>query len=79
MPVVLMLLGGGRDLEEMGVMARDRALCEAAGLVDVAALSMLDDWLRRAGVRSSGRVSSGCRRGAGSRSCAGTVRSGTTM
>ena len=33
LPLVLMLLGGGTDLEDIGVIARDRALREAAGSI----------------------------------------------
>ena len=54
LPVVLMLLGGGRDLEDIGVIAGDGALREAAGLTDVPAASTLGDWLRRTGASEAG-------------------------
>ena len=46
---VLMLQGGGRDLGDIGVIARDKALRQAAGLKKVPAASTLGDWLRRVG------------------------------
>jgi hypothetical protein len=46
---VLMLQGGGRDLGDIDVIARDKALREAAGLKKVPAASTLGDWLRRVG------------------------------
>jgi len=49
LPTVLMLQGGGRDLGDIGVIARDKALRQAAGLQKVAAGSTLGDWLLRAG------------------------------
>ena len=49
LPLVLMLLGGGTDLADIGVIAGDRALREAAGLGAVPAASTLGDWLRRTG------------------------------
>ena len=54
LPLVLMLLGGGRDLADIGVIAGDRALCEAAGLREVPASSTLGDWLRRRGNSAAG-------------------------
>jgi len=47
---VLMLQGGGRGLDDMRVVARDRALRRAADLKKVPAPSTLGDWLRRAGL-----------------------------
>jgi hypothetical protein len=49
LPLVLLLQGGGRDLEDIAVIARDRALREAAGLGRVPAATTLGDWLRRTG------------------------------
>ena len=49
LPLVLLLQGGGRDLEDIAVIAGDRALREAAGLRKVAAATTLGDWLRRTG------------------------------
>jgi hypothetical protein len=49
LPLVLMLQGGGRDLEDIAVIAGDRALREAACLVKVPAATTLGDWLRRTG------------------------------
>ena len=49
LPVLLMLLGGGRDLGDIAVIANDGALREAAGLSRVAAPSTLGKWLRRTG------------------------------
>jgi len=49
LPLVLLLQGGGRDLEDIGVIARDRALREAAHLWKMPAATTLGDWLRRAG------------------------------
>lgn len=49
LPLVLMLQGGGRDLEDIAVIARDRALREAAELSKVPAATTLGDWLRRTG------------------------------
>ncbi len=49
LPAVLMLLGGGRDLDDIKVIAQDRALRQAAQLNKVPAASTLGDWLRRAG------------------------------
>jgi hypothetical protein len=54
LPLVLMLLGGGSDLEDIGVIARDRALREAARLKQVPAPSTLGDWLRRTGQSDAG-------------------------
>ena len=53
LPVVLMLQGGGTDLADIGVIAGDRALREAAGLAKVPAPSTLGDWLRRTGSRGA--------------------------
>jgi len=49
LPTLLMLLGGGRDLVDIEVIAKDRALREAARLRRVPAPSTLGDWLRRTG------------------------------
>jgi len=49
LPLVLTLQGGGRDLDDIGVIARDRALREAAKLRRVPAATTLGDWLRRTG------------------------------
>jgi len=49
LPLVLMLQGGGRDLEDIAVIARDEALRAAAGLVKMPASTTLGDWLRRTG------------------------------
>lgn len=49
LPLTLMLMGGGRDLDDISVIARDRALCEAAGISNVPASTTLGDWLRRTG------------------------------
>lgn len=49
LPLVLMLFGGGRDLDDISVIAKDHALCEASGLSDVPASTTLGDWLRRTG------------------------------
>lgn len=51
LPLVLMLQGGGRDLADIGVIARDRALREAASVRRLPAPSTLGDWLRRTGSR----------------------------
>ena len=60
LPVVLMLQGGGRDLGDIGVIARDKALRQAADLRKVPAASTLGDWLRRVG--SSRRAMRGLER-----------------
>ncbi|MHC4141522.1 MAG: transposase, partial [Planctomycetota bacterium] len=54
LPLALMLQGGGRDLDDIGVIARDRALREAAGLRRVPAATTLGDWLRRTGASDAG-------------------------
>jgi hypothetical protein len=54
LPLVLLLQGGGRDLEDIAVIADDRALREAACLTRVPAESTLGDWLRRVGKRKRG-------------------------
>lgn len=46
---VLMLQGGGRDLGDIEVIGRDKALRQAAQLKGVPAASTLGDWLRRVG------------------------------
>jgi Transposase DDE domain group 1 len=54
LPLVLMLLGGGRSLEDIGVIAGDWALREAAELRRVPAATTLGDWLRRLGNSGAG-------------------------
>ena len=49
LPAVLMLQGGGTDLEGIGGIGRDKALCTAAQLQRVPASTTLGDWLRRCG------------------------------
>ena len=49
LPVVLMLHGGGRDLDDLRVITKDRALCEVAELTKVPAPTTVGDWLRRTG------------------------------
>jgi len=49
LPLTLMLQGGGGDLDDIGVIARDRALREATELRRVPAAATLGDWLRRTG------------------------------
>ena len=60
LPLVLMLLGGGEHLDDLRVIASDRALREAAGLTRVPASSTVGDWLVRTG--SSGRAMGGLRK-----------------
>ncbi|MFO7898608.1 MAG: transposase, partial [Planctomycetota bacterium] len=47
LPLVLMLQGGGDDLEDIGVIAGDEALCEAAGFESVPDATTLGAWMRR--------------------------------
>ena len=54
LPLVLMLQGGGQDLDDIGVIARDRALREAAELARVPAATTLGDWCRRTGTSAAG-------------------------
>lgn len=49
MPVILTLQGGGRDINDIEVIARDNALREAAGISRIPAQSTIGDWLRRTG------------------------------
>jgi len=49
LPTVLMLQGGGKGLEDIRVLAQDKALRKAGALKKVPAPSTLGDWLRRTG------------------------------
>ena len=49
LPLTLMLQGGGGDLDDIGVIARDRALREATRLRRMPAAATLGGWLRRTG------------------------------
>jgi hypothetical protein len=49
MPIILTLQGGGRDINDIEVIARDKALREAAGIERVPAQSTIGDRLRRTG------------------------------
>lgn len=49
MPLILSILGGGRDLDDIKVIKKDKALREAADLKNVPAPCTFGDWLRRTG------------------------------
>jgi hypothetical protein len=49
LPLILSILGGGRDLDDIKVIKKDWALREAAGLGNVPAPCTIGDWLRRTG------------------------------
>jgi hypothetical protein len=48
-PVILMLQGGGRSLEDMRVLRNDMALVEILGIQDIPSSDAVGDWLRRQG------------------------------
>lgn len=48
-PLMLMLQGGGRTLEDLRVIRNDRALCELMGMQEVPSSDAVGDWMRRQG------------------------------
>lgn len=48
-PLMLMLQGGGRSLEDLRVIRNDGALCELMGIEEVPSSDAVGDWLRRQG------------------------------
>jgi hypothetical protein len=48
-PIMLMLQGGGRTLEDIRVIRNDGALCELLGLEEMPSSDAVGDWLRRQG------------------------------
>lgn len=50
-PLMLMLQGGGRALEDLRVIRNDAALCELMGLKEIPSSDAVGDWLRRQGAR----------------------------
>lgn len=48
-PLILMLQGGGRSLEDMRVLRNDMALVEILGIQDIPSSDAVGDWLRRQG------------------------------
>jgi Transposase DDE domain group 1 len=48
-PLMLMLQGGGRALEDLRVIKNDLALCELMGIEEIPSSDALGDWLRRQG------------------------------
>jgi len=48
-PLMLMLQGGGRSLEDLRVIRSDGALCELMGIEEVPSSDAVGDWLRRQG------------------------------
>jgi len=49
-PLLLMLSGGGRTLEDLRQIRRDAGLCELLGLDELPSTDAVGDWLRRQGV-----------------------------
>ena len=48
-PLMLMLQGGGRTLEDLRVIRNDTALCELMGIQDIPSSDAVGDWMRRQG------------------------------
>jgi hypothetical protein len=48
-PLILMLQGGGRALEDLRVIRNDTALCELMGIEEMPSSDAVGDWLRRQG------------------------------
>jgi len=48
-PLMLMLQGGGRSLEDLRVIRNDEALCELMGIQEIPSSDAVGDWLRRQG------------------------------
>lgn len=48
-PLMLMLQGGGRSLEDLRVIRNDAALCELMGIGEIPSSDAVGDWLRRQG------------------------------
>jgi len=48
-PLMLMVYGGGRHIEDLRVVEEDRALRRLVGLKDIPSASTVGDWLRRMG------------------------------
>ncbi|MBF0467190.1 MAG: transposase, partial [Nitrospirae bacterium] len=48
-PIMLMLNGGGRTLEDLRVIRNDVGLCELLGIEDIPSSDAVGDWLRRKG------------------------------
>ncbi len=48
-PLMLMLQGGGRTLEDLRVIRNDAALCELLGIQEIPSSDAVGDWLRRQG------------------------------
>lgn len=48
-PLLLMLHGGGRTLEDIRVIRNDRALCELMGIEEIPSSDATGDWMRRQG------------------------------
>src|SRR5271169_2639583 len=48
-PLMLMLQGGGRTLEDLRVIRNDAALCELMGMIEIPSSDAVGDWLRRQG------------------------------
>jgi hypothetical protein len=54
LPLVLMLAGGGRTLEDLRVLRGDEELRSLLGLNEMASSDATGDWLRRMGEKESG-------------------------
>jgi len=48
-PIMLMLYGGGRHIEDLREIVEDRALRKLIGLNNIPSVSTVGDWLRRMG------------------------------
>jgi len=48
-PLMLMLQGGGRSLEDLRIIRNDGALCELMGIQEIPSSDAVGDWLRRQG------------------------------
>ena len=48
-PIMMMLYGGGRHIEDLREIADDRALRRLSGLKDVPSTSTVGDWIKRIG------------------------------
>jgi hypothetical protein len=48
-PLMLMVQGGGRTLEDVRVIRNDAALCELMGMEEIPSADAVGDWLRRQG------------------------------
>ena len=48
-PLMLMLQGGGRSLEDLRIIRSDGALCELMGMQEIPSSDAVGDWLRRQG------------------------------